>query len=217
MRMRIIPDRLFYIFWQEAEKTENKTDYIRKFTLVGSSDYVDFIGKYHLEYEEGVSMLNEIYDKAKLSFKEILQLAKKKKADISNTFCIPIRTVEDWYSGKSKCNAYIRLALLRQYHLLFLGKYIRTEAENEFKQTIPSVYKKKAATTQIKSDEKASSFKETSEKENADALEEVDDLLSFFRKKRESMPTVSFVETRSVLEKTSFIDDILKNKKKPLQ
>jgi len=199
-RKKILPDRLFAVLWNGAEKSIDKTDYIRQYTMPGSKDYVEFSKKYGIDYEDAITMLNEIYDKNKLSVKEILAMAGKKKADIANAFCIPIRTIEDWYAGKTSCAPYIRLLLIKQYHLLSLGKYIRLEAEEEYKNSFPEVYKKR----------EDDCIKETEEDDN---LEEIDDFLASIRKKRERILSMEERETRSVLERSSFIDEILKNKK----
>lgn len=140
-RKRIIPDKIFSKLWRGAEKEDDKKEYIRKYSSVSSENYTNLklIG---LEYEEGLYLLSEIYDKQKMEFKTILEAAGKRKSDISTTFCIPIRTVEEWYNGKNKCASYIRLMLLKHYHLLNLGKYIYMENEEEYERSKPAVYKK---------------------------------------------------------------------------
>lgn len=201
-RKKILPDRLFAVLWNGAEKSKDKTDYIRQYTMPGSTEYIEFSKKYGIDYEDAITMLNEIYDKNKLSVKEILTMAGKKKAQAANTFCVPIRTMEDWHAGKSSCAPYIRLLMLKQYHLLSLGKYIYLEAEEEYKNTFPEVYKKR----------EEEDIKEAEETD--DTLDEIDDFLASIRKKREHILSLEEKETRSVLERTSFIDDILKKKTK---
>lgn len=210
MKKRIVPDRLFSLLWNEAEKSKSKSEYLKKYTLVSSASCIDF-KKYRIGYDEGVAMLSEIYEKANMSFREIVAMAEKKKADISNTFCIPIRTVEEWYSGKNKCNSYIRLLLIRQYHLLNLGKFIYTEAEEEFKNTVPSTYKKREEPVEKNPYAKKVQKADRAEEENE--FEEIDTLLLSIRKRREELQSASYKETQNVMEKTSFIDDILSKKR----
>ena len=141
-RKRIIPNKIFVKLWRGAEKECDKREYIRKYSSATSNDYINFksIG---LEYEEVLYLLNEIHDKQHLEFKEILEAVRKRKSDIANTFCIPIRTVEEWYTGKNKCASYIRLMMLKHYRLFEFGKYIYLESDEEYEKNKPSVYKKK--------------------------------------------------------------------------
>ena len=74
------------------------------------------------------------------SFRNILDKAGVKKSEIANTFCIPIRTIEDWYTGKNICPAYIRLMLIRHYYLINLGKYVYLDSEQKRKLNKPKVY-----------------------------------------------------------------------------
>lgn len=142
MRMKILPDNLFSTLWSEAEKHDDKSEYINKFTSYTSKDVIRFKANYDIEIEEAYNVLSEIFDKQHMTFKEILEAAGKTKAEISHSFCIPYRTVEDWYRGKAKCASYIRLSILRQYHLINLGKHIYTELEEEYKTSKPAVYRK---------------------------------------------------------------------------
>lgn len=202
-RKKILPDRLFALLWNGAEKNSDKSEYIRKYTLPGSEEYIEFSKKYGIEYEDAIILLNEIFEKNKMTVKEILALAGKKKAEAASAFCVPIRTMEDWYAGKSGCASYIRLAMLRQYHLLNLGKYIYIQAEEEYRNTFPDVYKKREINK-----------KEESQEEE---LEEIDDFLQNIRKKRENMLSMEQNESQSVLERTSFIDEILHRTKQKKQ
>lgn len=141
-RIRLLPDKLFSTLWSEAEKHNDKSEYINKFTSFTSKNVIRFKAKYDIEIEEAYNLLSEIYDKQHMTFKEILEASDKTKAEISHSFCIPIKTIDDWYTGRRKSPSYIRLNILRQYHLINLGKYIYTELEEEYKTSKPSVYRK---------------------------------------------------------------------------
>lgn len=142
-RKKIVPNRLFKKLWMDAEKITDKREFVNKYLSTLSKEYVDFKKIVGLEHEESVMLLNEIYEKQHMTFKEILNEAGKRKADIVNTFCIPIRTVEEWYTGKNKCAGYVRFMLLKHYRLISLGKYIYLESEEEYNEIKPHVYKKK--------------------------------------------------------------------------
>jgi len=199
-RKIILPDKLFVRIWSGAEKFNDKSEFIRAFTMPGSKEYINFPRKYSIEYEDAIILLDEIFEKNKLSVKEILTLEGKKKSEAARTFCIPIRTMEDWYAGKSSCATYIRLMMLRQYHLLNLGKYIYWEAEEEYRTTFPEIYRKRKKDEQKKADEE-------------DEFMEIDTLLQSIRMKREGMLSREQSESPSILARTQFIDDIINRKR----
>lgn len=140
-RLRILPDKAFRKIWDKANSGLTLEEYMRIFT--GSSagkPYVDF-KRYYIDYVESLDLLKAVYEAAQLSFFDILQKSGKRKSEISDMFCIPIRTIEEWYSGKNRCSTYIRLMLLKQFHLLSLGnKYIKLESEVLFLSSMPSIY-----------------------------------------------------------------------------
>lgn len=202
-RKKVIPDRLFNKLWTGAEKTNSKEEFIKKYTSPSSTEYVPFKKKFGIEYEESVILLSEIYDKQLMNFKEILVAAGKRKADISNTFCIPIRTVEEWYSGKNKCASYIRLMFIRQYHLLKLGKYIYTESEEKYKTSAPNVYEKKSTEDKEGTDK-------GSMDDGDEMLQDIDEWLKELERARMERKPVEDRSVKSILEKTSFLDQYLR-------
>ena len=128
--IRVIPDRIFYKLWRAAECDIKIYEYIDSFTSSLSDDYIDFRKKYKLDELQTIKMLENIYKASHLSVKEIINASGKKKADIGYVFCIPIRTLEDWCSGRNRCPSYVRLMLIRKFELLSLGKYIYLESDN---------------------------------------------------------------------------------------
>lgn len=128
--VRILPDRVFYKIWKAADSNIKIYTYIDAFMSPLSNNYIDFYRKYKIDEMRTMTMLKNIYSAAHLSVKEIIRLSGKRKADIGYIFCIPIRTLEDWYSGKNKCPAYARLMMIRKFGLLSLGKYIYLESDN---------------------------------------------------------------------------------------
>ena len=206
-RKKIITDRLFNKLWMAAEKADSKNNYIQSCTDFSSEQYVNFRKQCGLKYEEGLDLLNEIYDKQHMSFKEILEVAGKRKADIANSFCIPIRTVEDWYTEKNKCSGYIRLMLLRQYHILNLGKYISTEHEEEYIENIPKIYEKNIGQNGEQNNEL--DYSQSSE-EDDETLQDIDNFLETLKTRRKEIKIEENTSIRNLMEKTSFIDEIFK-------
>ena len=128
--IRIIPDKIFYKLWKSADDEIKVYEYIDSFTSSLSNNYIDFRKKCKLDELQTINMLENIYKAAHLSIREIIEASGEKKANIGYIFCIPIRTLEDWYSGKNKCPSYVRLMLIRKFELLNLGKYIYLESDN---------------------------------------------------------------------------------------
>lgn len=142
-RLKIIPNTVFSKLWNVANTDISLGDYISAFSKTDGKYYKVFMQlstKAGLDYVESIELLQRIYKLSRISFSEILDLSQKTTTQISAAFCIPIRTVEDWHSEKNRCNAYIRLMLLRQLHLFELGKYIRVESEMEYFATMPRIY-----------------------------------------------------------------------------
>lgn len=144
--IRVIPDHLFYQMWKEASLCSDINDYVESFMSVSSLKRIQ-VKKYGLNYDEVNVILKEIYSVCNLSFRELLELAKIRKSQISNEFCIPIRTVEDWYAGKNKCPSYIRLSIIRAYRLLYLGKYIYIQSEIDYLKRKKPVYAKSSSSS----------------------------------------------------------------------
>lgn len=128
--IRIIPDRIFYKLWKAAENNVKIYEYIDSFTSPLSDNYIEFRKKCKLDELQVIKMLEKIYIAAHLSVKDIIDASGKRKADIGYMFCIPIRTLEDWCSGKNKCPSYARLMMIKKFDLLNLGKYIYLESDN---------------------------------------------------------------------------------------
>ena len=127
--------------WKEAQNAETMEDYVDAMTSFQSDKRIR-LDKYNVSYDETYIMLKNIYEAYCLSFRDILEKADLKKSQASYEFCIPIRTIEDWYSGKNKCPSYIRFSIIRAYRLLDLGKYIYLQSEIEYVNRKKPIYNK---------------------------------------------------------------------------
>lgn len=128
--IKTIPDRVFCKLWTNACDDIKIYEFIDLFTNPLSKKYIDFHKKYKMDELQAVCMLENIYRMAHLSVKDIINSSGKRKSDIGYIFCIPIRTLEDWYSGKNKCPSYAKLMMLKKFGLFSLGKYIYLESDN---------------------------------------------------------------------------------------
>lgn len=100
-------DKLFNQLWRDALAQPDKELYI------GEYGYPDWFDEISSDPQELVNILENIHDVAHMSLRDILRQAGLTQAAFSTKFCIPIRTVEDWSSGKSKCRDYDRLLFCR--------------------------------------------------------------------------------------------------------
>lgn len=147
-RLKIIPDRIFHKLWDEAGKYDDLDEYI----ISTSSNSKVFNYKSHdLDYPEYAELLKNIYTCRKLKLKDIADKTSKQKSELSHIFCIPIRTIEAWYSDINTIPAYILLMMLKHFHLINLGKYIRLESEIEREATRPAIYNKRKPSDNPKS------------------------------------------------------------------
>ena len=197
--IKVIPDKIFHILWSYASKCKDLNEYILHFTSIKSKGYIDFYRECNINESDIIETLTNIYKAASLSFKEIVDLSGKKKVEISNIFCIPIRTIEDWYSGKSRCNDYIRLMLIRHFSILYLGKHVENEYINFEK-------KKKSRYKSTKNEDKnIKIYNEKSEIINRKDLQsEIQSSEEFLIRLKKSE------ETAKILSDTEYLNDIIK-------
>lgn len=210
-RKKVITKKLFYALWEGAEKASTKEEYMRRYSNAAAKELKHAREKGGLKYTEYLFILNECYEKQQLTFREIVDYAHATKAEISKTFCIPIRTVEEWYNGNNRCNSYIRLMILRHYYLFDFGKYIYTETDEEHDELKPKIYNKNDS----KDTHKVHELPEEDEQEDDESeFDDIDNYLQSLQKRRQEMRLYENDTARSVLERTSFIDEILNRRKK---
>ena len=60
---------------------------------------------------ERIAVLGEIYDACHRSVRDIVAVSGLTQRAFAERFCIPLRTVEDWCTGKRECAIYMRLMM----------------------------------------------------------------------------------------------------------
>ncbi len=138
-RFKTIPDILFHKLVSETENYSSVIEYRKEFMWFENKIYKKLMSL-NLSEDEIYTLLTNVFVYSKMPFKMIITKAKTSKSKISHQFCIPIRTVENWYAGKSPCPVYISLMILKHYHLLNLGKYIKLQSDIEYEQSKPLIY-----------------------------------------------------------------------------
>lgn len=105
-------DKMFLKLWQDALAQKNRELYIAEY------GYPDWFGEISRDAAEVVSVLEVIHDAAHMTIRELIEKAGMTQAAFACHFCIPLRTVEDWATGKRKCADYIRLMMAKELGLL---------------------------------------------------------------------------------------------------
>lgn len=97
-------DRLFEKLWKDALAQPDKELYIFEY---GCPDWFEEISP---DVSKTISILSSIHDVAHMSIKDMVSKTGLTQAAFSTKLCIPLRTIEDWVSGKRNCADYNRLA-----------------------------------------------------------------------------------------------------------
>lgn len=221
-RIIIIQNKDFAKFWKVVNEGYLIQDYEDNFLSIQNASYIDFKNKYNMDPFLAKKMLDNIFECANLSLKEICEKAGKKKTQVRDIFCIPQRTVEDWYYEKKKMNPAIKLMVLKQFHLLDLGKYIYLESDIEFENTKPAIYEKHSDKRQERK-RKLDEIQKEIVPEEPDNVEVEDDDLEFERmldsiydhsKASKAISSYNKESIDSIIRKTDYLDEIMKKNKK---
>ena len=105
-------DKLFAKLWMDALAQPNKEMYIAEY---GYPDWFDEIGA---DASKVVCTLENIHDIAHMSIRDIILNSHLTQSAFAIKFCIPLRTVEDWATGKRKCADYLRLMFAKSLGFL---------------------------------------------------------------------------------------------------
>lgn len=97
-------DKLFAKLWQDALEQPDRELYISEY------GYPEWFDDINMDTDEVTQILGHIHDVAHMTIRDIISRAGLTQAAFALKFCIPLRTVEDWATGKRKCTDYNRLA-----------------------------------------------------------------------------------------------------------
>ena len=203
-RTKIIPDRIFHKLLDY--KCDSQNEYITE--ILGQNIFK--YKNYDLDYMEAAELLKEIYRIQNITFNDIIKECKLKKSELSHLFCIPIRTVEEWFSGKNRCPIYIKIMILRYYHKINLGKYIKLESEINYEKTKPLIYQIKPKISKEEEKEYSPVNDKKEDEEIKTRIYASDDWYSYHLNK-----TISGrkQETKKLLEDTQYIDELIRKRR----
>ena len=105
---------IFSALWGEALTATDRDAFVSDWTLssIWGDDPDDDIPQDRADY------IGRIWDAAHMSIKDICDTAGLTQRQLSTNFCIPYRTVQDWYGGRRQAPDYIRLMLIRLLGIL---------------------------------------------------------------------------------------------------
>ena len=241
-RKKVLSDKSFAAIWEASSKAKS---YRELCNMAFTSKYFNplYLEKNSgLNLEEVYTVLENIYEAYNMTFAQIMTEAKTTNSKLRDCFCIPEKSIEAWKSGRNKCPDYIRLMLIRYYHLLNLGKYIYTQGYEYYMETIPRVYEvgQGEALQKASLEKKKDNLEKVkSEKEDVDDVEMILKSLSSYRyyektngtekyaKKRDNKESSSMessgIEGKNrdkinnkrsqIVDKTDYLDEILKRRK----
>jgi DNA-binding transcriptional regulator YiaG len=216
---KVITDRNFHELWKIASESGTFEEMRNQCEESKRVNREKLREKYKIEIDEVLTIYKAIYEAYNTGYKEILEKANVSNSEISHRFCIPIRTVEAWKYGKNNCPDYVRLMLLRHFHLIDLGKYIYTQEYVEYIESIPRVYAGGITRERRKEDDITEIKQESPGIE--DELDEFDrrmKALEEARKAREEIYRVSQQlkshERPDILGTTDYMDEIISRRKK---
>ena len=139
-RAKIIPDPLFYELWNVSYGCNSHEDFFSTILKNPPKGFKNFMTDYKVTSGLMMTILEKIYDFSHMSAKEVFEKTGKKKAELRDIFCIPLRTLEDWCYNKSHIPTYAKLMMLKHFHLLNLGNQVYLESEVIHEYTKPKVY-----------------------------------------------------------------------------
>lgn len=97
-------NKTFYLIFSEAVASENRDAFISDWAL-SSVFPVDS------DPTENAEIIGSIWDVANMSVKDLCKKTKLSQVAISDRFCVPYRTVQEWYGGRRTCPQYFKLAM----------------------------------------------------------------------------------------------------------
>lgn len=107
-------DKLFHKLWFDALNQSNLEMYVSEY---GYPDWFDEISP---DSSAVIDVLEGIHKVAHMSIRDMISQSGLTQSAFAIKFCIPLRTVEDWATGKRKCADYTRLMIAKELGLLKL-------------------------------------------------------------------------------------------------
>lgn len=109
-------DKQFYLIYTEALDSTDRDAFVSDWAL--STTFGD---NFDVDDDTIISRAEEIrktWDVAHMSVQDLCSRAGIGQSELSRKFCIPLRTVQNWFGGQNRCPQYIILMMARLLHQL---------------------------------------------------------------------------------------------------
>ncbi len=220
-RRKILSNKAFHAIWTMASKVESYEELKANLIADKKACPKTLEKNYGITYDETLFIYKEIFDCYNTSFAKIMELASVSNSDIRDIFNIPIRSIEEWKSGRNKCPDYIRLMLLRFFHLISLGKYIYSEDYAMYMNTIPKVYKDTKSRKRNSNKSNKEYLGETERQPNEDYLDDIDRRMRAIEESQRAREEIYRISQQmknqpssKIVNETDYMDQIIHRNKK---
>ena len=106
-------DKPFYLIYTEALAATDRDAFVSDWAL--SSIWGDDADE---DIQSRAEEIRKTWDVAHMSVQDLCSRAGIGQSELSRKFCIPLRTVQNWFGGQNRCPQYIILMMARLLHQL---------------------------------------------------------------------------------------------------
>lgn len=106
-------DNQFYLIYTEALASTDRDAFVSDLAL--SSIWGDDADE---DIQSRAEEIRKTWDVAHMSVQDLCSRAGIGQSELSRKFCIPLRTVQNWFGGQNRCSQYIILMMARLLHQL---------------------------------------------------------------------------------------------------
>lgn len=106
-------DKQFYLIYTEALASTDRDAFVSDWAL--SSIWGDDSDE---DIQSRAEEIRKTWDVAHMSVQDLCSRAGIGQSELSRKFCIPLRTVQNWFGGQNRCPQYIILMMARLLHQL---------------------------------------------------------------------------------------------------
>lgn len=106
-------DKQFYLIYTEALAATDRDAFVSDWAL--SSIWGDDADE---DIQSRAEQIGKTWDVAHMSVQDLCSRAGIGQSELSRKFCIPLRTVQNWFGGQNRCPQYIILMMARLLHQL---------------------------------------------------------------------------------------------------
>ena len=101
-------DKQFYEIYTDALNATDRDAFVSDWSL--SSIFGD---GYDDDISSRAEQIGKIWDVAHMSVQELCSRSGIGQSELSRKFCIPLRTVQNWFGGQNRCPQYVVLMMSR--------------------------------------------------------------------------------------------------------